>query len=523
MILIIHQGIYLAFGVFHAYYASSNLFSSTSNSAWIGVLGSGVPFLGAPLMVYICTHTSWPHIHWVWTGWLLGVISHLGAAYSHTIPSLIVNQGLLYGVSILLVDQAILLVVNTWFVTKRGIAYGIIFGMSDVCAIGWSFLAQWLLNTFGLKATFVVFALVMFALPGPCLLLLRERMSTSIWKRAPKPAASPDGRAVPTYDVPCSPTLAKTRSHSYSKASTCAGVTVTTSSVTLKDETTTTITSTTNVSSTTQHVQPRFYRRPIFYLLTLSNFFQALAFYLPIIYLPTYITSLSTSSSSSRSAATTNPAAPTTATHISLLNASQIAGELLFGYLSDILSAPLLALISSTSACLATFLLWGFSGTEADPKLYAFAILFGFSGAGYLALWARMGMLFGEKDAQVVFGTLCAGRGLGSLVSGPVSEGVLRLGTGGGVGGRGWAGVAGGRWRGLIVLVGGCMAASAVLAGAGWVVAGVEGGEVRGLREWVWAEGWGVATGENGVGDRQAEKDQGKWWWQSLRRERSSS
>lgn len=246
-------GIYLSFGVFHAFYSVSTTFPNANNSAWIGVLSSGVPYLGAPLIVYICTHTPWSRIHWIWTGWLLGVISHVGAAYSPTISALIVNQGLLYGISVLLADNPILLLVNTWFIRHRGIAYGLIFGMSDMCAIGWSFLAQWMLNRFGLRATFLAFAIIMFALPGPCIFLLRERGAKSVWERSTLPLVG--------HESPLSPVLARRSSNRHQDAlhvnkPTPAG---------------------SRSYPAKANSQPRFYRRPIFYILALSNLFQAFA------------------------------------------------------------------------------------------------------------------------------------------------------------------------------------------------------------------------------------------------------
>lgn len=89
-----------------------------------------MPFLAAPVIVYLCTHTRMSRIHYVWVGWLLGVVALIGAAFSPSIPTLIVTQGLLYGISILLADNPLLLIVNTWFLSRRGIAYGTIFAFS---------------------------------------------------------------------------------------------------------------------------------------------------------------------------------------------------------------------------------------------------------------------------------------------------------------------------------------------------------------------------------------------------------
>ena len=78
------------------------------------------------------------------------------------------------------------------------------------------------------------------------------------------------------------------------------------------------------------------------------------------------------------------------------------------------------------------------------------------SGAGYIALWARMGILFGEKDAQMVYSFMCTGRGLGAIISGPISTKLLRTVVDKSMYGNG-------RYEFLVVFVGTSMAASAVL------------------------------------------------------------
>lgn len=175
-------GFYLSYGVFQAYYKVT--YSNSANSAWIGALSSGMPFLLAPLMVYICTHTAWSRIHFVWISWLLGIVALVGAAFSLNINSLIITQGLLFGLSIVVGDNPLLLIVNTWFRKHRGLAYGIIFGICDLFGVAWSFLGEHLLHHLGQRKTFLIFAAILFAVPGPCLLLLKERGSTNILHRS---------------------------------------------------------------------------------------------------------------------------------------------------------------------------------------------------------------------------------------------------------------------------------------------------------------------------------------------------
>jgi MFS transporter, MCT family, solute carrier family 16 (monocarboxylic acid transporters), member 10 len=191
---------------------------------------------------------------------------------------------------------------------------------------------------------------------------------------------------------------------------------------------------------------------------------QPPAVYLPLIYLPTYTSSLSLPSSKG-------------ALVLALANLAQILGELIFGKLSDLISVHILVILTSTTASLSTFLLWGFAATVSTglPLTILYALVFCIAGAGFAALWARMGSLFGERDAMMVFSTMCAGRGVGAIVSGPLSEALLgptdevfRHARDGGFGA--------GRWVGVVVFVGGAMAASALLGLVGFWVDAVDGG-----------------------------------------------
>ena len=449
--LTIPPGIYLSYGVFQAYYKTA--FESSTNSAWIGALSSGLPFLGAPLIVYICTHRTWSRIHFVWVGWLLGVVGMVSAAFSPTISALIGTQGLLFGLSILIADNPLLLIVNTWFRAHRGLAYGVIFGFCDLCGFAWSFLAEYLLQHLGRRKTLLVFAAMLFAIPGPCILLLKERGATNILHRSmlsatPNTASQQYGRRGSSGREVCDDNLVSSIGGSFELIR----------------------------RDTPPVMKKRYFSRPIFYVFASANLAQSLAFYLPLIYLPTYALHLNPNAIDSAADKGHAPSNSTGALVLALLNLSQIAGELIFGRLSDFWSVHLLSIAACSLGSMSTFLLWGFATSKA--LLLSYAIIFGLAGAGYSALWARMGTVFGERDAMMVFGVLCAGRGLGGVVSGPISLGLLGSGAasleGGGDSidkGRGWAeAVADGQYKNLVVFVGVCMAVATILSCVGFVI-----------------------------------------------------
>jgi hypothetical protein len=177
-------------------------------------------------------------------GWLAIVVALIGAAYSSSIPTLIVNQGLLYGVGYMLLDNPSLLILNTWFIERRGFAYGIVFAACDLWGLIWAFVAEAALDRFGLRVTLWIFAVTIFAVPGVCLFYIQERGATGMWKRSPL--------SLPVDRSPTPPGTA-------------------------------------DRASMTASAKRVYAKSPVFYLLTVANFLQAIGCEYPC--LTAYITS----------------------------------------------------------------------------------------------------------------------------------------------------------------------------------------------------------------------------------------
>lgn len=230
-------GFPLTFGVFQDYFRRDGRLSNPSQSIWIGVLSTGVPFLGAPFMTCICK--TYPHInrrYYVLLGLAICVASLIGASFSASLSPLVMTQGLLYGVGIFVLDGPVLLILNTWFIKRRGFAYGILFSFTDLVGFAFAFLAEILLWRYGLRWTLLIFAGVILVVSGLALLFLKPRPS--------------DGQE---SFCPPSPLAILRRCLQNAR---------------------------------------RYSRQSIFYLFTLSNLLQAFAFYLPFIYLPSYTSDL---------------------------------------------------------------------------------------------------------------------------------------------------------------------------------------------------------------------------------------
>ena len=144
---------------------------------------------------------------------------------------------------------------------------------------------------------------------------------------------------------------------------------------------------------------------------------QSLSYFIPQIWLPTF-------ASSQGFPAFAGPLA------ICLLNIAACGGYLMQGALVDRFHVATVIAIASIGSMLSIFLFWGF--TTSQTMLYLFAIFWGLSGGGYAACWSGCAKAMRQSsdhlDTGMVISLMCAGKGIASIVSGPLSEQLLRAG-----------------------------------------------------------------------------------------------
>ncbi len=166
-------------------------------------------------------------------------------------------------------------------------------------------------------------------------------------------------------------------------------------------------------SSSSPRTDWTFLKTPLFWTYSVSNLAMGLGYFFPSLYLPTYATSNGLSS-----------------THgvllLAAMSISQVVGQLSFGYLSDRkLPLNVLTVSSTLVASIAVYTCWGLAHTFG--VLLAFALIYGFFGAGYTATWARMGTTISSEPtaAFAVFGLLNLGKGVGDVLAGPIGGALL--------------------------------------------------------------------------------------------------
>ncbi|KAF2016388.1 MFS general substrate transporter [Aaosphaeria arxii CBS 175.79] len=193
-----------------------------------------------------------------------------------------------------------------------------------------------------------------------------------------------------------------------------------------------------------------------FLLLQLGNILEGLGYFVPSIYLPTIATSIGASNAIS-------------ALTLICFNVASVFGCVFMGTIIDRWHVTTCIAVSTIGTSLSVFLIWGFATSMAP--LLIFCVSYGFFAGSftstYPGIMAAVQKSTGRSDGRImVFAALAAGRGIGNVVCGPVSEALARSGD---VGSKGLYGT---EYGPLVMFTG----VSAVLGGVsicgrrlGWV------------------------------------------------------
>jgi len=159
----------------------------------------------------------------------------------------------------------------------------------------------------------------------------------------------------------------------------------------------------------------RFVYSPTFLFLQGGNILQSMGFFIPGIYLPSYARSLGMNG------------ATTTAT-IAMLNTMGVFGCIFVGFMVDRFHVTTVILVTMVGSAFAVFVLWGLSGSV--PLVLLFSAVYGFFAGSFTTTYTGVVKEVREKvpgaEAGLIFGMLSAGRGIGSVASGPLSEALLK-------------------------------------------------------------------------------------------------
>ncbi|KAK1140402.1 hypothetical protein N8T08_010346, partial [Aspergillus melleus] len=400
-------GFSLVFGIFQEYFSSHNtLQGSKGDLAIIGTTSTGVLYLLSPISFTLLTR--YPHLqkHCASVGLLLSVGGSLASSFSVTVWHLIVTQGVVAAIGNGLIFSPSTLYLDQWFIRRKGLAYGIMWAAKSICGVALPFAARACLEQFGARTTLRAWTVVTLLSTLVTLPFVKPRIPP-----APSTAARPLDLA--------------------------------------------------------------FLKLVTFWMLQLGNIIQGFGYFLPTTYLPTYTT-------------TTAGLSDTTGTLlIALVNATSVVGGIVLGTLCDRFAVTNITLLSSVGSALSVLIFWGLctspptspsTSSTTSPQtalalLTLFSTTYGFFAGGFSSTWS--GVLTQMKrespslETGLVFGLLAGGRGIGNVISGPLSSALIKKGSvvGGSSGQDGGAFGYESEYGALILFTG----VTAVLGGWSWM------------------------------------------------------
>ena len=307
-------------------------------------------------------------------GLIIMCLSLAVSSFSETTTHLIVTQGVLYAIGGSICYCPCILYMEEWFIRRKGLAYGVMWSGTGLGGFVFPLVLEFLLGKFGFRTTLRIWSGTLFALTVPIIYFVKPRL-------------------------PFSPTS----------------------------------------RGKTWHFG--FLLQPTFLLFQITVMIESMGYFLPAIYLPTYARTI-LGAGSFGSALT-----------VILINVASVFGVVIMGMLVDRFHVTTCILISTIGAVVVTLLLWGFA--VSLPILYIFCVMYGLSAGSYASAWPGiMRQVVSDTHARnvadgrvaaanmadplMVFGLLSAGRGVGNVTSGPLSEALIR--------GMPWRGKALGAW-----------------------------------------------------------------------------
>ncbi|KAJ4405494.1 hypothetical protein N0V91_005234 [Didymella pomorum] len=180
-----------------------------------------------------------------------------------------------------------------------------------------------------------------------------------------------------------------------------------------------------------------FLKNKAFLLLQVGNILEGFGYFVPSIYLPTIAKGLGASSSVS-------------ALTLILINTATVVGCVVMGLIVDRYHVTTCILVSTLGSTLSVFLLWGFSSQLSLLLVFCFTygLFAGCFTTTYPGIMKAVSRSQQTGDTTMVYAILVAGRGIGNVACGPVSEVLIRAGE------LGRTGVYGSQYGPLVIFTG---------------------------------------------------------------------
>jgi predicted MFS family arabinose efflux permease len=275
----------------------------------------------------------------------LGLVT---SSFARRVWQLILTQGALYAIGGILLYSSVCLLVDEWFVRKKGIAFGVMWAGTGFSGISVPYIFSWGLSHFSFRTMLRAWALAVVVLCAPLLYYVKPRIPIS-------------------------------------------------------------------QASSVRRFNMEFALSRKFIFLEVGNVLEGLGYFVPSIYLPTYARSIGLSSAA-------------TAATVAVLNGAAVFGCIFIGILVDHFHVTTVIAICTIGAVVSVLVFWGLA--TSISLLLVFSAAYGFFAGSYSSCWT--GMIKEVKrehnaaNTGVIFSFLAAGRGIGSIACGPLSEALLK-------------------------------------------------------------------------------------------------
>ncbi|KAI5120398.1 hypothetical protein M0805_000177 [Coniferiporia weirii] len=400
-----------SFGVLLNAYMREQKFASQAQASeilpLIGTFSSGIIYCSGTFIYPLLHRYPKQRRTCLWVGLLLCWTSLFGASYATKVQVLLILQGFLYAVGGSLLYAPCISFMSEWFVRRRGLANGVMFAGTAVGGLILPLALPRLVNSFGPSKTLRILSFVVLGLIAPILPFIRPRL--------------PENRV-----------HARDSRQENGLGSRLAWM-----------------------------------KNPVLMVYVFANTLQGFAYFLPLLWLPTFASELHLTDTEASLA-------------LSLLNGASVLSRVAMGSLSDRFSPWMLASATTLCTSLATFVLWGVLSRGLAGVL-AFGISYGTLAGGWSSLFTGFIRPVAKDNptlSTTLFGVFMLSRGIGNILSTPISTALSKVSatsTGNNTVSSEYSShphlgfdVADGRYAKMILYVGTCFAGVGVIALLGW-------------------------------------------------------
>ncbi|KAG0664790.1 hypothetical protein C6P46_000927 [Rhodotorula mucilaginosa] len=440
-------GLPASYGLFLDYYQQHGVAGVRSGSSLlplVGTVSSGFIYvLGPPVSILLNPRPRW-RLPVIRLGCCLCPLSLLLSSFAKAPWQLLLTQGLLYSVGGAMAYYSTFRFLSDWFVERRGFANGICFAGTAAGGLVLPFILEALLSRYGAERTLQALAVATFLLLGSALPLIRPRLPLPP-KGQVQQGKKEDGSAEAEGEAETS---------QQQDAVTAAAAPQPITFRRMASNTRLLAFLAANGQSAEGWDRALALSSPPFANAVLQGF----GYFVTLLYLPTFATSLGLPGSKSSAV-------------LACVNGACVISRVALGVMSDKQSPHRLGFFAMAASAVAVSILWGVASTTFAP-LIVFALVMGLCSGGWTSLYSAIIKSLVADDpslASHLFSTFSFTRGLGALLCAPIASALISHPFSSASAKTGY-GVSDGKYGGVVLFAGLAMGVGAGLEAVEWLL-----------------------------------------------------